>query len=170
MLNLMLLGSFLCLAVVAVLALLKTPINYNKTISWHIAQSNLTSLVTKILLPIAGLLLIVWSIASQLPVITTVSLVSIGVGFAILGVVTYGRSRKGDKLHDIAVWTIALITLMLVVIVMISRRDMLDIYTLTLMLACIYVVRYAKGIQRYGSLLIAEAVLFIIFYAYLLTL
>ena len=164
----MLLCSFLCLAVVGVFAFLKAPLNYNKTISWHVAQSKSVSMIAKVLLPMAGLLLIVWSVASRLQVITTVLVVIIGIGFVILGLATYGRSRRGDILHDVAAWLSALIALVLVITMMISRGSMFDFCMLGVMLLCIYFARYAKSMRRYGSLLIAETTFFISFYAYLL--
>lgn len=89
-------------ALLVLMALTRTSITYNESLSHHIAQTKQTIVWGAALLTLASVLLWAWALMIDVSWFTRAALMAVGASYVVTGLVPYGVSKRRDMVHDVA--------------------------------------------------------------------
>lgn len=137
------------------------PINYSKTLSVHIASLPQTIQIGRVLLPVIGVLLALWSASIAMPFFLRALLWVMSGAFVIMGMVPYTGSRRSKLIHDFAAWGSAPIMLIIEVLSVLqfsaAAGAIIPIIALQITILCAFLLHKSS---RKWITLIGQAVFF----------
>ena len=157
-----------CLLVLLIYTLWMVPPQFGKTLSMHIEQRTRTVIAGKILLPLTGLSLALWTVQSASPLAVQLLLLVVSLNFCVMGLVPFGVSQQRTLIHNIAAWgCIPVITIIETLILLSDAHSVVRVVTSgamvcqAIVLGCCF---FAKPWHRY-IMLVGQAVYFSLFVA-----
>lgn len=149
-------------AALALATVFSVPVNRYRSLSQHIAQSDGLVQFGRIVLPLMGVLLAVWAVMSEEVILASLALGLVGVALVVMGLVPYGRSGRGDMVHDVAAVGSLLAVLCAEIVMAISSEDLmwLSIYGLIVVVHTVVALLYFLTPSDQKSFMLAGQLMF----------